>query len=339
VLAIVTSTGEPQGVASVGSRPELTFTRVHGDDQSVWVANADGSGARKVVERAYGGRLSADGRWLAYSRPQESSNSGGVPLYVVRLFGGKPRRIGEVRDARWSPRESRLAVADASSLVLVDPASGGRRVLVRGRNLWALSFSPDGHALAYARHNARGGAAFRSDIFVVRLADGVITRLTRDGHGASPLWGPEWIVYERLVWRGGLRAASRLWLMRPDGSGKRFLARGGEGIRNGFPVFGLAGIALSRDGRRLLACQSFEFGCPRVTITVPGGKRHGFPDLTPLERRRGGIPVDLSRDGRRVLVDVGSPHDDRNHGIYELPFAGGRPCLVVPNAIEASWRG
>ena len=66
----------------------------------------------------------------------------------------------------------------------------------------------------------------------------------------------------RLVWRGGLRQAGMLWLMRADGSGSRFLARGAEGLRNGFPVFGLTTIALSRDGRRLLACQSFEFGCP-----------------------------------------------------------------------------
>jgi len=126
--------------------------------------------------------------------------------------------------------------------------------------------------------------------------------------------------------------------MRRDGSGHRFFARGAEGLRNQFLVFGLRPVALSEDGRRLLACQAFEFGCPRVTFTVPGGRRFGFPELEPLERDRGASPEDLSSDGARVLIDVGSPHDERNHAIYELPFAGGEGRLIARNAIDARWR-
>lgn len=337
-LAIVASTSAAANDAGAGSRAELTFTRVNGRGYSVWVAEADGSAAREVAARAFGGSLSSDGRWLAYSRPQRSSNSALPPLYVVKLSGGKPRRIGGVRGERWSPVGATLTIVDAAGLFVVDPATGRRRVVVGGRNLWQISFSPDGRAVAYARSNGRGGAAFRIDIFVVRLSDGVTTRLTRDGRSASPLWGPEWIVYQRLRWAGGIAPLGRLWLMRPDGSGKRLFARGAEGRRGGFPVFGLDPLALSKDGRHLLACQAFEFGCPRVTFTVPGGQRYGFPKLTRLERKRGATPVDLSRDGARVLVDVGSPHDDRDHGIYQIPFEGGKLRLLARNAIEASWR-
>jgi Tol biopolymer transport system component len=336
-FAIVVSTHGARTVAAAGSRAELTFTRVNGQHDSVWVANEDGSSARKVVAGAYGGSLSSDGRWLAYSRPQDSAGSGFVPLYVVKLSGGRPRRIGEVRGMRWSPRGTTLAMIDAEGLALVDPATGRRRRLLRGRDLLQICFSPEARAIAYARGNGRGAEAFRSDIFVVRLADGRITRLTRDGHSTGPLWGPAWIVYQRLRWAGGISPLGRLWLMRPDGSGKRFFARGAEGLRRGFPVFGLDPLALSKDGRRLLACQAFEFGCPRVTFTVPGARRYGFPELRPLERKRGATPTDLSRDGTRVLVDVGSPHGG-SHGIYELPFAGGKLRLVARNATEASWR-
>jgi hypothetical protein len=292
-LLIVTSTCGGAGVAGTDSRAELTFTRVNGQRYSVWVANADGSAARKIVSRAYGGALSADGRWLAFSRLQDSPNSARVRLYVVGLAGGKPRRIGEVRSGEWSPRRAELAIIDAAGLVVVDPASGTRRPLVRGRDLSHISFSPA---------------------------------------------GPAWIVYQRLRWTGGTAPLGRLWLMRPDGSGKRLFARGAEGLRRGFPVFGLDPLALSEDGRHLLACQTFEFGCPRVTLTVPGGKRDGFPKLRPLEREQGARALDLSPDGTRVLVDVGSPHDDRHHAVYEVPFAGGRMRLIAADAIAARWR-
>jgi len=45
-LAFVVSTCGAANVAGLESRPELTFTRVNGQRYSVWVANADGSGAR-----------------------------------------------------------------------------------------------------------------------------------------------------------------------------------------------------------------------------------------------------------------------------------------------------
>jgi hypothetical protein len=336
-LAVALSRYGGGAVAAADPRPELSFTRVNARGYSVWIANADGSRPREIAGRAAGGRLSSDGRWLSYYRLRQPVN-GHVLLYLTDLATGSVRRIGLVSGEEWSPTGAKLAIVDGGGVVVVDPASGRRRRIVRSPHVGRISFSPDGRAIAYDRHNARGGEPFRSDIFVVRLSDAAITRLTHDGQSASPLWGPEWMVFERLVWRGGLRHARRLWLMRPDGSGRRFLARGAEGLRDRFPVFGLAAVALSKDGRRLLACQSFEFGCPRVTFTVQGGRRYGFPKLSLLERKRHASPVDLSRDGARVLLDVGNPHDNRNHDIYALPFAGGALRLVVRDAIDASWR-
>src|SRR4029453_6629944 len=52
-LLIVASPCGGAGVAGTDSRAELTFTRVNGQRYSVWVANADGSAARKIVSRAY----------------------------------------------------------------------------------------------------------------------------------------------------------------------------------------------------------------------------------------------------------------------------------------------
>jgi Tol biopolymer transport system component len=337
-LAIVLSSYATADVRGAARRAELTFTRADAHGYSVWIANADGSGARRIATRAYGGMLSSDGRWLAYSRLGKPSRSGLTPLYVTNLATGQRRRIGYVSGRQWSPAAVKLAISDASGLFVVDPASGRRQLLVRSRHVWQFSFSPDGRAIAYARGNGRGGGALRSDIFAVGLSDRVTTRLTHDAHSEAPLWGPRWIVYRRFRWEGGLRPNGRLWIMRADGADQRLLARGSERLRNGFPVFGLDPLALSDDGRHLLACQAFEFGCPRVTVTIPGGRRYGFPKLAKVERKRGATAEDLSSDGTRVLVDVGSPHDDRNHGIYQLPFTGGPLRLVARNAIQASWR-
>src|SRR5262249_4934613 len=171
-LLIVASTCGGVGVAGTDSRAELTFTRVNGQRYSVWVANADGSAARKIVSRAYGGVLSADGRWLAPSPLPDSPNSAPVPPYLGPLSGGEPGRIGEVRSWEWSPRRAELAIVDAAGLVLVDPASGTRRPLVSGRDLLHISFSPDGRAVAYAQSNGRFAKAYRNDIFTVTISDG-----------------------------------------------------------------------------------------------------------------------------------------------------------------------
>ena len=92
-----------------------------------------------------------------------------------------------------------LAISDSTGLFVLEPASGSRRVIVRGRHVHSFSFSPDGNVIAYTRGNGRSGPAYRSDVFAVRLSDGVLTRLTYDGHSASPHWGPEWIVYDQTV--------------------------------------------------------------------------------------------------------------------------------------------
>jgi Tol biopolymer transport system component len=67
----------PDAANTSGMRADLTFTRLRGGNYSVWVANADGSAARRIVTRAYDGSLSADGRWLAYSEGATDSRGSG----------------------------------------------------------------------------------------------------------------------------------------------------------------------------------------------------------------------------------------------------------------------
>jgi hypothetical protein len=251
-------------------------------------------------------------------------------LYVLNLAGGKPRRIGGFGIETWSP-DSRLAIGGRRDLFLLDPATGARRVLVRGDAEWA-KFSPDVGSLVYGRGNVKVGREYRSDVYVRRLSDGRITRLTRDGHSDRPVWGRGWIVYRHFHFSGDW-SMGRLRLVRPDGSANRPFARGDE--RTSRARMGLDTVEFSRDGRHLLACAAAEFLCPPVTFDVPSGRRHRL--AVPSGRGLVAYAADLSGDGKNVLVDVGPFDGDVHHRAYSIPFAGGTPRLLVREAHSPSW--
>ena len=80
----------------------------------------------------------------------------------------------------------------------------------------APSWSPNGKWIAFAdRQSPRSG---KNDIYVVRTNGSGLKRLTRSVLTEdSPAWGP----YGEIVFVRG----RNLWRMKPDGSGKRLLAR------------------------------------------------------------------------------------------------------------------
>jgi hypothetical protein len=293
----------------------------------VWVARADGSGARRLVRNAFGPNVSPDGRHLAYAVPVRS---GRTPITWVRSVAGDTFRLGPGFGEQWAPDGKRLALVTARGLVLVGVRLHARRVLVRG-NVCCPSFAPDGSAIAYARGNGRVGRAFRSDVYGVRLADGHVLRLTHDRRSDLPVWGRRWIAYRHYHnsydWLIG-----EIRLMRPDGSGKRRFARGHD--RPSLAQMGVEPVAFSADGTRLLGCLAAEFECPPVAFTVPVGRRHVLR-VRRDERRELAYGAAISGDGSEVLVEVGGL--ETPHRVVVVPFAGGRPRLLARNATSPSW--
>jgi Tol biopolymer transport system component len=180
----------------------LTFTRyASAEKPSVWVADADGSHARRVVARAYSPQLSPDGPRLAYMVPADDPDV--LPsLFVRDLVGGKPRRVGRAFGYEWSPDGTRVAALAPRSLLLFDVRSASRRTLVRGRLVGGFSFAPAGNAIAYGRWSGGAGRNYRSDIFVIELGTGRVKGLTRNRHSDQPVWGRGWIVYRRFHFSG-----------------------------------------------------------------------------------------------------------------------------------------
>jgi hypothetical protein len=216
------------------------------------------------------------------------------------------------------------------SLVLVDLEGRWRRVLVRGE-LCCAGFRPDGKAVVYARGNGRVGRAFRSDVFVRRLADGATTRLTCDGHSDRPVVGRGWIAYSHFHGQGAGGSPIRdLRLMRPDGSGKRRLAGGHD--TTGLAQLGVEPVAFSRDGTRLLACLAAEFDCAPVAFDVPQGRRYS---LQVRRRNELAYGAAISRDGTAVLAEAGGL--ETPHRVIVVPVGGGKPRVLARNATGPAW--
>ena len=209
----------------------IAFTRRDSHGAAVWVASADGTGARRVAD-IVGGRASwsPDGTRLAVLRHQ----SGVQQLFVVNVSDGSAQQIttgrGWVEDPAWSPDGSHIAVClqDRSGnwqINLVDPASPGtppRQVTDLPTSVLDPVWSPDGRHFAYT--SGKYGTGTQGDIHVIG-ADGTGDRVlvATDAHEMDPAWTADgkWLAFVR-----GPYGQPAVWAVRADGTGERKLTTG-----------------------------------------------------------------------------------------------------------------
>ncbi|MFF8607734.1 FG-GAP-like repeat-containing protein [Streptomyces sp. NPDC015346] len=167
----------------------------HDGYADIWVANADGTGARPV-------RMDIDepDGWLA----DLDWSPDGTKLYLG--FGTKPghdrRRVMQVNldgtglgyvfaepERTWDgqidvARDGRLVFLRGSTIHLYDPRTGAApQPVTQGLH---PSFSPDGRKIAFAAY--RDGA---NDVYVRDLTTGVETRMTTREEVMFPEWSPD----------------------------------------------------------------------------------------------------------------------------------------------------
>jgi Tol biopolymer transport system component len=125
------------------------------------------------------------------------------------------------REVSWSPDSKQIAYQDQRSLTVRDLRSGATRSSSIDSNeaVFGISWSPDGKQIAYVgARNLSLNSPSVNELRVVN-ADGTgVRRLTAEGFAA--VWSPDgrYIIFSRLQ--------ARIYLIRPDGSGERYLASG-----------------------------------------------------------------------------------------------------------------
>jgi WD40-like Beta Propeller Repeat len=313
------------------ARKAIVYAKfLSGGGEEVWIASPDGSGKRRL---GYGGspQISPDGRWVAF---QGSCDRGYCDkLLVVPSSGGKPRSVADnVLRSTWSPDGRRLLtyrpVNEEVGRLLVVDREGGATVQVAQGNLIGWSFSPSGDAIAFGR-DLKG----KDDVFVVPAHGGASRRITHDGRSTSPVWTSKGILISHAI-NGPIPhhgwGANEVWLIDSDGGNPRSLSGRLPARILGSGVTGLTPVAWS-DGS-LLAGLINEFGWPPYAVdtrtkTVRPIANLGF----------GAVADGLSRNGRNVLVEVGSTEGTGRRRVVLLPFAGGRARLIARSAGDASW--
>ena len=134
----------------------LVYVREH----ALWIANADGTNARKLTDHPAGNsapRWSPDGSRIAFL----SRRRGWTHLWTISPNDAQPKHItlGEFdvcnpawsMDGKWLAYDSWRADDIQTRSVYLIPANGGEEELVSAKNCWsgAPAFSSDGRTLAF----------------------------------------------------------------------------------------------------------------------------------------------------------------------------------------------
>lgn len=260
-------TSAPPGPANPGPTPEQPgrFARVHG-----WIAYRDRSQIVAVDPTHPANRIALG--------PANGADPIGWSRDGTRLL------LQGMRDA--GPQGLR-------SDLLVVRADGSRIQLTNNGRSSGGSFSPDGTMVVYE--------VFDRGLYVVDSDGGTPRLLAADDRRharwlGSPAWSPDGSRIAFAVYDEN-RSTISIWVMNPDGTGRRELIDLGEGRSPG-------GLAWSPDGSRL-AFHSVR-GSGQGQVYVVGADGSGLRQLTrspPLSARAGlsgGASPTWSPDGSRI---------------------------------------
>ncbi len=216
--------------------------------------DADGSDGRRLTRGRWDSELalSPDGRRIAYMSDRNICCSPGASrrwaTFVTSADGGPARQLSDAASLSdgsltWSPDGRRVAYTSHRLVccgrgkahrwvaLVVNADGSGRQELPLGRDAIWLTFSPDWRRIAYS--DRRGG------LWVVN-ADGTAERQLADDAHFMPNWSPDG---KRIAFSGAGPEYDSIFVVNPDGSGKRLLTR------NGFIE---SRLAWSPDGGKLL---------------------------------------------------------------------------------------
>jgi eukaryotic-like serine/threonine-protein kinase len=224
----------------------------------------------------------------------EQSNSGeDVPIYILPLPAGLPRRVGDLlaHDASWSPDGGQIVYAHHNELYLAKPdgSESHRFVTLAGPASWPR-WSPDGKILRFTVEDLKTGSQSLWEV----ASDGTRLRPLLAGWSNPPAeccgnWTPDGNYY---VFQSDRDANStNLWAIREKGGFLRKQNR--EPIQLTTPPTVFMGSVPSRDGKKLFAIQA----APLAELVRYDAKSQQFlPYLSGISA----IHLAFSKDGQWV---------------------------------------
>ena len=257
------------------AREVMLMNRIGPSKMSLHIANADGSGERRLLPDStgldYDASFSPDGQWIVFTSERDAAGSGQADIYRVRPDGTGLERLTK-----------ETSMEDAGAL------------------------SPDGKQMAYV--STKGGAR-TANIWVMDLKSRRARNLTGDGKTEPPetmngyfrpSWSPDgkWIAFSSdrgEKWIGAETGAgaghshpTSLYVIRPDGTGLRRLTTTTPQTAFGTPKW-------SADGRKLVAYEV-------PTRETFGARMHGF-GIAALGATSQIVEIDVESGERKVITE------------------------------------
>lgn len=274
---------------------------------------------------------SPDGRFIAFLGPVPSGNCG---VFLVPAVGGPVRKLAEISseeawvaghfvawhpDGKWLVAVDKLTPADPYALFLVSSETGEKRRLTSPPKGIAgdqcPAFSPNGHAIVFARNTIPGGEA---GLHILELTDDLKPiaeprRLTSDlPYAADPAWTADG---RSVVFTGGEYQRTFLCHLEIQFPGWR----PGRIERLGFAGDGSSASAISRQGRlAFMRAQPTDTDIWRLELS--GGRPIGKPAVRFISSTRLDHTPAYSPDGRRIAF---ASNRSGSHQIWVSDSDGG----------------
>lgn len=171
---------------------QIAFDSDRDGERAVYIADSNGHNVRRVSGGGFAAipSWSPDGQSLAFVRAEP-----GKPrvwnLWMTDLETGAERRLtsyqyGQPWGGSWFPDGKRIAYSHESNLVILDLASGKRRVFnapIKGRLVRTPAVSPDGRRVIFQ--------VSRDGTWLLDVADGSMRKVLSDPSAEEYTWAPD----------------------------------------------------------------------------------------------------------------------------------------------------
>ncbi len=221
-----TATAKVAATATAVPKGKIAFSRDEGErpeDKSIWIMNVDGTGAKKVIDRASSPSISPDGTKIAYFHYEDG-------IFVANIDGSDAKKVvGDTytRYLEWSHDGRLIAFTSrpgGSGNASVDVAPPDGTALKDSANRRSISvgfgpsWSPDDTQVVFNTCQGNTCGIYKSSSAPGSEAVPVIG----DG-GGLPSWSPDG---KKILYQTEIDGQKQLFLINPDGSGKKQLTSG-----------------------------------------------------------------------------------------------------------------